>query len=119
MQTSETVGFALSVIAILPIAVSGVMYLVRASVAVKNVQHVGFSHMLAPFGIIKILIPVLTMIPATSFVGVILATGWMGGAIAAHIRIRENFVFQALLPILMWVGFGLRHQAEMRALLGR
>jgi hypothetical protein len=117
MQTSETVGFALSVVGILPIAVSGVMYLFRAPVAVKNMQHIGFSHRLAPFGIIKILISALTMIPATSFVGAILATGWMGGAIAAHIRIRENFVFQALLPILIWVGFGLRHQAEIRALL--
>jgi len=88
-------------------------------VAVKNIQHVGFSRMLAPFGIIKILIAVLTMIPATSFVGVILATGWMGGVTAAHIRVREKFVFQALLPILIWVGFGLRQQAEMRALPGR
>jgi hypothetical protein len=72
--------------------------------------------MLAPFGIIKILIAVLTMTPATSFVGVILTTGWMGGAIAAHIRIRENVIFQALLPILIWVGFGLRHLEEMRVL---
>jgi hypothetical protein len=118
MEMSVAVGFALSIIAILPIALSGVMYLFKIPVAVKNMEHVGFSHMLAPFGVIKIVIAVMTLIPTTSFLGVILATGWMGGAIAAHIRIRENYVIQMILPIFIWVGFGLRHQAEMHALLG-
>jgi DoxX-like family len=94
MEMSVVVGFALnlSIIAILPIALSGVMYLFKIPVAVKNMELVGFSHMLAPFGVIKIVIAVMTLIQATSFVGVIIATGWMGGAIAAHIRIRENYV---------------------------
>jgi hypothetical protein len=42
----------------------------------------------------------------------------MGGAIAAHVRVRDNYVIQVILPILIWVGFGLRHQSEIRALLG-
>jgi hypothetical protein len=82
-------------------------------------EHVGYPPgVLTPFGIIKIIIAALTLIPATSFVGVILATGWMGGAIAAHVRVRDQYVVQAVIPIVIWVGFGLRHQNEMRALPG-
>jgi hypothetical protein len=42
----------------------------------------------------------------------------MGGVIAAHIRIKEKYVIQMIFPIFIWIGFGLRHQAEMHALLG-
>ncbi|MGA8102344.1 MAG: hypothetical protein WB869_09330 [Candidatus Acidiferrales bacterium] len=35
---------------------------------------------------------VRTLVPATSFLAVILATGWMGGAIAAHVHVRDNYL---------------------------
>jgi hypothetical protein len=68
-------------------------------------------------GLAKIAIAVLTLVPATSFAGVILATGWMGGAIAAHLRVHDKFVIQTIVPIVIWVGFGLRHVDEMRQVL--
>lgn len=45
-------------------------------------------------------------------------TGWMGGAIAAHVRIHDKFVVQTLVPILVWVGFGLRHSDMVSTLVG-
>jgi hypothetical protein len=68
-------------------------------------------------GLAKIAIAVLTLVPATSFAGVILATGWIGGAIAAHLRVHDKFVIQTIVPIVIWVGFGLRHVDEMRQVL--
>jgi len=65
-----------------------------------------------------ILIGTLTLIPSTAFLGVILETAWMGGAIAAHVRVRDNYVLQLIIPILVWIGFGLRYQAEMHRLFG-
>jgi DoxX-like family len=116
MQVS---GFVLSVLGAFPLVVSGILYILKKPVMLKNMEHVGYtSSVLTPFGIIKIIIAALTLIPATSFIGVILATGWMGGAIAAHVRVGDKYVIQVILPILIWVGFGLRHQNEIRALLG-
>ena len=116
MQVS---GFVLSVLGVFPLVVSGILYILKKPEMLKNMEHVGYSSsVLTPLGIIKIIIAALTLIPATSFVGVILATGWMGGAIAAHVRVGDKYVIQVILPILIWVGFGLRHQNEIRALLG-
>jgi DoxX-like protein len=112
-------GLVLSVLGAFPLVVSGILYILKNPVMLKNVEHVGYSsNVMTPFGIIKIIIAALTLIPATSFVGVILATGWMGGAIAAHVRVGDKYVIQVIIPILIWVGLGFRHQNEIRALLG-
>ena len=95
------------------------MYILKAPVILKSMDHVGYPRrVLTPFGIIKIAISLMTLIPATSFIGVILATGWMGGAIAAHVRVGDKYVIQVILPIMIWAGYGLRHQSELRPLLG-
>jgi len=112
-------GFVLSVLGVFPLVVSGILYILKKPEMLKNMEHVGYSSsVLTPLGIIKIIIAALTLIPATSFVGVILATGWMGGAIAAHVRVGDKYLIQVTVPILIWVGFGLRHKNEIRALLG-
>jgi len=40
--------------------------------------------------------------------------GWSGGAIAAHLRVHDKFVIQMIVPIVIWIGFGLRHVDQMR-----
>ncbi len=113
------IGYAISVIAVLPFFVGGVLNLLKNPTAVKNLQEVDYPESLfRPFGVSVIAIGFLTLIPVTSFFGVILATGWMGGAMAAHVRIHDRYVVQAILPILIWLGFGLRHRDEMHRLFG-
>jgi hypothetical protein len=81
--------------------------------------HLGFEvAQMRGLGVAKIVIAVLTLVPATSLVGVILATGWMGGAIAAHLRVRDGFVIQTIVPVLIWIGFGLRYEPAVKQLLG-
>jgi hypothetical protein len=97
---------------------SGVLFMLRHPKVVENFRHAGFPvEQIRGFGLAKTAIAILTLVRATSFVGVILATGWMGGAIAAHLRIRERPAVQTMIPILIWIGFGLRHVDEMRRLL--
>ncbi len=118
-MNTVAVGFALSLLGVFPLVASGIMYILKKPVILKNMDHVGYPRqVLRPFGIIKILISLMTLIPATSFIGVILVTGWMGGAIAAHVRVGDKYVIQVILPIMIWVGYGLRHQSELHALLG-
>ena len=116
---ADLVGYAISVIGVLPFFIGGTMNLLEHPTAVKRLEEVAYPSALLPgFGISVITIGVLTLIPATSFFGVILATGWMGGAIAAHLRIRDNSAVQVIIPILIWLGFGLRHPVEMHRLFG-
>jgi len=115
---SGPIGFALSILGAFPLFMSGVLFMAGHPKVVKNFTHIDFPvDQIRVFGLIKTAIAILTLVPATSFVGVILATGWMGGAIAAHIRIHDRFVVQTIVPILIWIGFGLRHVDELRRLL--
>jgi len=49
---------------------------------------------------------------------VILETAWMGGAIAAHVRVKDKYAVQLIIPLLVWLGFGLRHQPDLHRLFG-
>jgi hypothetical protein len=110
-------SWTLSTLAVVPLLASGSLNLLHHPVVVKNMTGLGWSEgSLRPLGFAKIVIAILTLIPATSFIGVILATGWMGGAIASHLRAGDrNIALQTALPILIWIGWGLRHQAAIAA----
>jgi hypothetical protein len=117
MERAIILGWVLSTLAAAFLLLSGVMYLLKAPPVIKRFEEVGYPlDLLRAFGFSKILIAILCLIPATSFVGLILATGWLGGAIAAHVRVKDKFIAPALFLILLWVGFGLRHQSAMHSL---
>jgi hypothetical protein len=56
------------------------------------------------------------LIPQTAVLGAILVTGYMGGAIATHVRIGEPFYIQASLGVAFWLGLWFR-DARLRAIL--
>ncbi len=51
-----------------------------------------------------------------SVLGAILLTGYMGGAIATHVRLEEPFIIQTLLGVVVWLGIFLR-DARLRQLI--
>jgi hypothetical protein len=53
------------------------------------------------------------LIPATSVLGAILLTGYMGGAICTHLRAGDPFYFQIGFGILVWLGLYLRESRLM------
>jgi uncharacterized membrane protein YphA (DoxX/SURF4 family) len=59
-------------------------------------------------GAVEILAAVLFLIPRVAFVGAILLTAYLGGAIATHVRVDEGFVIPLIMGILVWVALGLR-----------
>jgi hypothetical protein len=67
-------------------------------------------------GILELSCTVIYVIPQTAVLGAILLTGYMGGAIATHVRIGEGFVAQATIGVLLWLGLFLR-DARLRELL--
>ncbi len=63
-------------------------------------------------GTILLVCVALYIIPRTSVIGAILLTGYLGGAIASHVRVRNPLFSHTLFPIyiaaFIWVGLYLR-----------
>ena len=82
----------------------------------------GFTHLGWPVGLAVLLgvlefgSTLLYVIPRTSILGAILLTGYMGGAIATHVRIGEPVYTHVLLGIMIWGGLYLR-EPRLRALM--
>lgn len=77
----------------------------------------GWPAELAPtLGIIEALVAVVYLVPRTAVLGAVLVTGYLGGAVATHTRIHDNFVAPLLLGVFAWAGLYGR-DARVRALL--
>jgi DoxX-like family len=77
--------------------------------------HLGWSPSLAPvLGVILLVSTALYVIPNTSVLGAILLTGYLGGAIATHLRVSDplfsHVLFPTYLGVLLWGGLYLRDE---------
>jgi hypothetical protein len=59
-------------------------------------------------GVIEIAVAILYLIPRTAFVGAVLVTAYLGGAIATHVRVNDHFFMPVIMGVLAWVALGLR-----------
>jgi len=68
--------------------------------------------------VLEIACVVVYAIPQSAVLGAVLMTGYLGGAIAAHVRVSDNVnvVAPLVFGILAWVGLYLR-DGRLRALL--
>ncbi len=64
--------------------------------------------LLPTIGVIEIVVTLLYLIPRTSFLGAILMTGYLGGAIITHLRIDEPWFFPVIVGVLAWLGLAFR-----------
>jgi hypothetical protein len=92
--------------------VDGVMKLVRPAVVVETTVRLGYPESVIPvLGIVLLLSTALYVIPRTSVLGAILLTGYLGGAVATHVRVSGS-AFEMIFPIivgaLVWGGLVLR-----------
>ncbi len=87
--------------------------------AMQGLQHLGIDPgIIKGLAVLEVLAALLFVVPRTALIGAILITGWMGGAIFAHLRVGDAFFIQIILPIVVWIALGLRHFADMMPLLG-
>ena len=70
---------------------------------------------LTGIGILELACTLLYVIPQTAFLGALLLTGYLGGAIATHVRIGEPFATPLALGVLVWLGLYLR-ESRLKAL---
>ena len=69
-----------------------------------------------PIGLIEATCVILYAIPQTSVLGAILITGYLGGAVATHVRVSDAWFAPFVLGVLAWLGLFLR-DARIRSLI--
>ncbi|HEV8060899.1 MAG TPA: DoxX family protein [Gemmataceae bacterium] len=109
-------GCIVSALPVLMLVMSGVMKLIKADAAMDGFPKLGWNPSIAvPLGIVELTCTLLYVIPQTSVLGAILLTGYLGGAVATHVRIDEPFYTPVILGVLVWLGLYLRY-AKLRAM---
>jgi len=113
-------GRIMSALPALFLLVDGAMKLVKPEVVVKSTVELGYAEaVILPLGVVLLTCTILYLIPRTAVLGAILLTGYLGGAVATHVR-AGNGPFEILFPVvfgaLLWGGLVLR-DARLRGLL--
>jgi hypothetical protein len=114
-------GWVLTVLVALFLAMGGVMNVSRAQMAAEGLTRYGYPPgVLVPLGVVVLVCVALYLIPRTAVLGAILLTGYLGGAVATHVRVGHPLFSHTLFPVylgaLLWGGLCLR-DARLRALL--
>lgn len=111
-------GWAISILVGLALLASSVFKFMPANAeAEKELSRIGWqADQVGTLGIIEILTAILYLFPKTAIFGAILVTGYMGGAIATHLRVGDPVVVQVVIPILAWLGIWLRDR-DLRSIL--
>lgn len=101
------------------IITSGTWKLTQNPAYVREFERIGWPHSaLAGLAFLQLACLALYLIPPTAILGAVLLTGYLGGAIAAYVRIGEPW--PVLVPLstslIAWAGIYLREE-RLRALL--
>jgi hypothetical protein len=107
-------GRIVSGLPILFLLMDGIMKLVKPAVVVDGTVRLGYPEtVILPLGIVLLACTVLYLIPRTSVLGAILLTGYLGGAVATHVRVGEGLFpvfFPIIMGVLIWGGLWLRDE---------
>jgi hypothetical protein len=86
-----------------------------------NMAQLGYpGHLAVVIGTIELVCLVLYLVPRTALLGALLFTGYLGGAIASHLRVGNplftHILFPTYVAALLWGGLYLRDD-RLRALI--
>jgi hypothetical protein len=111
------VGRVISILASLLFLLSAFLKLKGGPELAKGLAQLGLpDSMLVPLAILEIACVVIYLIPATSVLGAILLSGYVGGAICTHWRVGDPFVVQIALGVFVWLGLYVR-EPRLKALI--
>jgi xanthine/uracil permease len=109
-------GYIVSTLPVLMLLMGAGMSLAKLPEAVKGTEDLGWpEHLMVPLAVTKLICVVIYLIPKTAVLGAILLTGYLGGAVAAHVRISDPFFAPIIVGVLLWIGLYLR-EPRLRAL---
>lgn len=105
-------GWIMSILPALFLLLDGGMKLFKPAFVVEATVKLGYpENTIVPIGIVLLICTVLYLLPVTSVLGAILLTGYLGGAVATHVRVGEGafpITFPIIFGVLLWGGLYLR-----------
>jgi len=121
MSNANWIGLVMSGLPALFLLVDGVMKLFKPAVVVDTTVQLGFPEpVILPLGLALLASTALYLVPRTAVLGAILLTGYLGGAVATHVRVGNPLFTHILAPTyfaaFIWGGLVLR-DARLRILL--
>jgi hypothetical protein len=113
-------GRIMSVLPALFLFLDGIMKLVKPVVVVEATVQLGYPEsVILGLGIVLLTCTVLYLIPRTAVLGTILLTGYLGGAVATHVRVGNplfSIIFPVIIGAMLWGGLYLRDE-QLRSLI--
>jgi hypothetical protein len=110
-------GWIMAIVPVGMLLMSAAMKFSQNKQVLDGFEHLGWPAKLAvALGILELACTFIYLVPKTAVLGAILLTGYLGGAIATHVRIGEGFVPPIVLGILLWGSLYLR-DPRIRALI--
>ena len=114
-KPARWLGRILSGLVIVFLLLDGAIKLVPWPVVTETMDKMGYGsseNLARSLGIITVVCTVLYSVPPTSILGAILLTGYLGGAMASHVRIDSplftHTLFGLYLGLMLWGGLWLR-----------
>jgi DoxX-like family len=114
-RAARLLGRILSGLVIVFLLFDAAIKLVPLAVVTETMDRMGYGsgeNLARSLGLITIVCTVLYSVPPTSILGAILLTGYLGGAIASHVRIGSplftHTLFGLYLGLMVWGGLWLR-----------
>jgi hypothetical protein len=106
-------GRAMYWLAVAFLTMDAVMKVLRVPAAVDGTMQLGYAgSVLVPLGAIELIFLVLYLVPRTAILGAVLWTGFLGGAVATHVRLGNPWATHVLSPIyvavLLWGALWIR-----------
>lgn len=119
-NSSLWAGRIIGGLSVLFLLFDGAMKLVKPAFVVDATVNLGYDeNTIIPLGVVLIVCTILYLIPATSVLGAILLTGYLGGAVATHVRASQglfSIIFPVIIGILLWLSLYLL-DVRLRALI--
>jgi len=114
-------GRTLSALAVLFLLFDATIKLLQLPVAVEGTKKLGYpGNVVFVLGVIQLICLIVYLIPRTAVLGAILWTGYLGRAVATHVRVGNplftHILFPTYIAALLWGSLWLRER-RLRALL--
>jgi len=111
--TAARLGTVCTTLAAAFLTFDAVLKVLRLGPAVEGTVVLGYPlESVQRIGIVELVCLVLYIVPRTSVLGAVVLTGYLGGAIATHVRIGSPLLTHILFPVyvalFVWAGLYLR-----------
>lgn len=119
-RAAKTTGWVLTGLVVAFLTFDTVLKLAQVPAALEGSDSLGFdASAVFRLGVLELVLLVAYLVPATSVLGAVLWTGYLGGAIAIHTRLGNPLFSHILFPtyvgLMLWGGLWLR-ETRLQAL---